>query len=107
MPADSPIPLMGEDYFAWRMRYPDAADELIQIVNRMYGMRWQLVRPGGNTAGANSVLLDSAQSMILAAPLQFAAPIASPTGGSVVDVECRAALTAIMAQLRLTNQLPS
>lgn len=104
MAADSPIPLMGEDYFAWRMRYPDAADELIQIVNRMYGMRWQLVRPGGNTGGTNAVLLDSDQSMILAAPLQFAAPIANSTA-TAASVSTQ--LNLLLAQLRLTGQLPS
>jgi hypothetical protein len=104
MAADKPIPKTGGEVFDWLQRYPEAADELIGIVNRLYNLQFQLIRPGSNTAGVENVLVDSPQNLVLALPLKFAAPIANSTA-TAASVSTQ--LNLVLAQLRLTGQLPT
>jgi hypothetical protein len=103
MPKDSPIPLIGGSILDWRKKHPQAADELIQIVNLMRAMELGLVTPSANTRG-KEVLIASENNLVLNLPLKFSAPIADSTA-SAASVSTQ--LNLVLAQLRLTGILPT
>lgn len=78
MASNSPIPLAGDSLLEWRLKYPGAADELIQITNRLYAMNIRLVSPG--TINTDKVLIQNPDQFTLALPLLIAATYGSPTG---------------------------
>lgn len=78
MATNSPIPLAGDSFLEWRMKYPGAADELIQIVNRLYALNLKLVSPG--TINADRVLIQNPEQFSLALPFLVSAPYGVPTG---------------------------
>lgn len=98
------IPQINGDFFGWTQKYPQAADDLISIVNRLYNLEYQLIRPGSNTGGVQNVLVPSAQNIVLALPLKFAAPI---TNSTATAASVSTQLNLLLAQLRLTGQLPT
>jgi len=103
MPSDSPIPLVGGSIVEWRTRYPQAADELIRIVNQLVALELALATPGQNTRGL-SAIVPSQTNLKLVLPLKFDAPIANSTASAA---SVSAQLNLVLAQLRLTGILPS
>lgn len=109
MATDSPIPPLNDSLLDWRARHPDAAGELIEIVNKMAALSVEIVTVS-NAAGFGArkdALIDQGDRFHLALALKLSESIADPTGGAVVDVECRAALAQLLELLRETGQLPT
>lgn len=109
MATDSPIPPIEGSLLDWRERNPEAAAQLVEIVNKFHALSVELVPVSSGTAfGARKdALVDQGDRFMLALALKLSSPVANPTGGAVIDVECRAALVALLARLRETTQLPT
>ena len=78
MATNSPIPLAGDSLLEWRMKYPGAADELIQITNRLFAMNLRIVSPG--TQNTDRVLIQNPDQFTFSLPLLIAANYGTPTG---------------------------
>lgn len=102
MATNKPIPLIQDSALKWAMQYPEAANELITIVNRLYALDYKLITPSTNNR--QDVLFQNPQSFTLALPLKFSESIANSTA-NVTSVSTQ--LNTLLQQLRLTGQNPS
>ena len=103
MPFDSPIPLPGDAIIEWRTKHPQAADDLVRAVNLMLALELKLVNASAYNVGKTAILR-SANNYALMLPLQFRQPIADSTATAA---NVSAQLNSLLAELRLTGQLPT
>lgn len=96
MPSDTPIPPPGDDFLAWRRRHPQAADELIRIVNHLAALELVLAVPGQNTRGLTCIV-HSQTNAKLVLPFKFDAPIAN---SSATAASASTQLNLLLEQLR-------
>jgi len=114
MATNAPIPLVGESLLDWRNRYPNAADELVTIVNRLYAMNLRLVAPG--TIATDQVLLQNPQEFTLALPIKSPNAYGAPTGtltrttfatSTVTTAQLAERVAALITDLQTTKMLPT
>lgn len=94
-------PLGNQSVIEWALRYPEAAGALIEVVNGLQMLEWQVVKPSAQTRP--TVIIEGPRAFTLAAPLQFRTAIAdsTATAGSVSTQ-----LNALLAELRHVKQNP-
>lgn len=99
-----PIPQTLADLLAEPQRVRDA----IALLNALAGLEVHLVpaSTGATIGPGKKAILGDAPSLVLALPLGFSKRISAPSGGSVVDAECRAVLTALLGEHTATKQNP-
>lgn len=114
MATNSPVPLPGDSLIEWRQRYPNAADELVSIVNRLYALNLRLVAPG--TIATDQVLLQNPEQFTLALPIKSPNSYAAPTGtltrttfatSTVTTEELAQRVAALITDLQTTKILPT
>ncbi len=99
----SRIPQIGSmSVVEWALRYPEAADALIQVVNQLQAVEWQVVKPSAQTRP--TVLIEGPRAFTLAAPLQFRSAIADSTATAA---SASAQLNTLLAELRILKMNPA
>ena len=101
MPADSPFPVPDDSAFiTWAMQNKQGIQDAMRFLNRLHALQFQIT--GTNTAQPYC-LVDSDANTILTLAIKFASPVQPAAGGSVIDVQCRAQLAALLTALGLVG----
>lgn len=95
-------PRNGLGIIEWALRYPEAADALIEAVNGLQALEWQVVKPSAQTR--STVLIEGPRAYTLAAPLQFATAIADSTATAA---SASTQLNLLLAALRTVKMNPA
>jgi|GEM_PF-2029746 hypothetical protein len=114
MATNSPVPLPGDSLLEWRQRYPNAANDLVSIVNRLYALNLRLVAPG--TVATDQVLLQNPDQFTLALPIKSPNGYGTPTGtltrttfatSTVTTAQLAERVAALISDLQTTKILPT
>lgn len=109
------IPTPSDQLIRWAMSNPSAVQQAIELLQRLQGMRVDIVPPGGNNRFPLTPI-DSPSGMVLALPLQLPVPYAAPTGtlsratfatSTVTTAQLAQRVAALITDLRATGQAPS
>lgn len=78
MASNTPIPLISNSIIEWRNKYPEAANDLIETVNKLYSLDLEIVSPG--TINCDKILFQNPDKLTLALPFLVKANYGIPTG---------------------------
>lgn len=97
MPSDSPFPVPDDtNFIMWAQANKEGIKEMVQFINRFYHVQVSVTLP---TQAAPFSLIDSDSNTLLALPFKFPSTVLAPSGGTVIDIQARAQLTALLTAM--------
>ena len=101
MPAGSPFPVPDDSAFiTWAMQNKQGIQDAMRFLNRLHALQFQVTN---TNATQPFCLIDSDSNTILTLPIKFGTAVQPASGGSVIDVQCRAQLAALLTALGLVG----